>query len=168
MKTARQDTGFPDNALPKATLRSVRPALSELGPAEVWELHGTSVYALACALLGGEKAAVQAVTLAMVDLARATDTVPARDARRVLARHVYVRSEELVDETFRTLDLPPAMVWLGKLAPLQRACLALCVFGGHTHQQAAELLGVPPMTVAELLTAGLRDLSGLASGADLG
>ena len=61
-------------------------------------------------------------------------------------------------------SLPPVMVWLGQLAQLQRACLALCVFGGLTHREAADLLGVPPSTVAELLTAGLRELGHLAAG----
>ena len=56
------------------------------------------------------------------------------------------------------------MVWLGQLAQLQRACLALCVFGGLTHREAADLLDVPPSTVAELLTAGLRELGRLAAG----
>ena len=60
--------------------------------------------------------------------------------------------------------LPPVMVWLGQLAHLQRACLALCVFGGLTHREAADLLDVPPSTVAELLTAGLRELGQLAAG----
>lgn len=164
MKSMRQGPGFPEHALPKASLRSV-PQASEvpgLPPREVWERHGTSVYSLACALLGDEAAAMQAVSRAMVDLARDGEGVPEKDARRSLARHVYLRSQELVDDTFRSMDLPPAMVWLGELAPLQRACLALCVFGGHTHHQAADLLGVAPLTVAELLNAGLRDLSGLA------
>jgi DNA-directed RNA polymerase specialized sigma24 family protein len=69
-----------------------------------------------------------------------------------------------VRETPRTLRLPPSMVWLGQLAQLQRACLALCLFGGHTHREAASLLGVPSMTVAGLLTSGLKDLGLLAAG----
>jgi len=46
----------------------------------------------------------------------------------------------------------------------QRASLALCVFGGLTHREAAALLDVPPGTVAALLTAGLRELGRLAAG----
>ncbi|CAA9377873.1 MAG: hypothetical protein AVDCRST_MAG32-1526 [uncultured Nocardioides sp.] len=163
MRSVRQDTRSAGTSRRWATLRSVRAEGAGLRPAEVWDRHGPAAYALASALLGDEAAATQAVTLAMTDLARSEDTVPAETAHRTLSRHVYARSQELVDQTFRTLDLPPAMVWLGKLAPLQRACLALCVFGGLTHQEAAELVDVPPMTVAELLTAGLRDLSGLAA-----
>jgi DNA-directed RNA polymerase specialized sigma24 family protein len=130
---------------------------------DLWDHHGRSVYALACALLGDEAAATQAVTLGMTDLAHATESVSAKDARRSLARHVYWRSQELADETPRTLHLPPPMVWLGQLAQLQRACLALCVFGGHTHRETAGLLGVAPMTVAELVTAALREVGRLAA-----
>ena len=56
------------------------------------------------------------------------------------------------------------MVWLGQLAELQRACLALCLFGGHNYREAAGLLGLPPMTVADLLTSGLREVKRLAAG----
>jgi hypothetical protein len=137
---------------------------AELHLADLWDRHGRSVYALACTLLGDEAAAIQAVTLGMNDLAQSTESVPAKDARRFMARHVYWRSKEFANEPFRTLHLPPAMVWLGQLAQLQRACLALCVFGGHTHREAAGLLGVPAMTVAELLTAGLREVGRFAAG----
>lgn len=130
----------------------------------LWDRHGKSVYALACALLGDETAAAQAVTLGMTDLARSAGSVSTNDARRSWARHVYWRSQELAGETSRTPHLPPAMVWLGQLAQLQRACLALCLFGGHTRREAADLLGVPPATVADLLTAGLREVKRLAAG----
>ena len=53
-------------------------------------------------------------------------------------------------------------MWLSRLARLQRASLALCIYGGLTHREAATLLGVPPGTVAELITAGLREVSRLA------
>ena len=130
---------------------------------DLWDHHGRSVYALACALLGDEAAATQAVTLGMSDLAHSTESVSEKDARRSLARHVYWRSQELADETSRTLQLPPAMVWLGQLAQLQRACLALCIFGGHTHRETAGLLGVPPLTVAGLVTSGLKEVGRLAA-----
>jgi DNA-directed RNA polymerase specialized sigma24 family protein len=129
-----------------------------LQPEGLWDRHGRSVYALACALLGDEKAAAQAVTLGMSDLARSTGSVATNDARRSWARHVYLRSQELAGEMSSTPPSPPAMVWFGRLTPPQRACLALCLFGGHTSVEAAGLLGVPPTTVAGLLTAGLREV----------
>ncbi len=131
---------------------------------KLWERHGGSVYALACALLGGEAAAVRVVTLAMVDLARSTDGEAHEETLRFLARRVYRHSQGVPVESSGRTHLPPVMVWLGQLAHLQRACLALCVFGGHTHREAADLLGLPPSTVAELLTAGLRELGHLAAG----
>lgn len=138
-------------------------ARSTLPLEEVWDRHGRSVYALACALLGDEEAAARAVQLGMSDLAR-TGGVSADEARRSLARHVYRRSQELVAPSPRSRQLPPAMVWLGQLAHLQRSSLALCMYGGHTHREAAALLGVPALTVAGLLSSGLRELGRLSAG----
>ena len=84
--------------------------------------------------------------------------VSTEEARRCLARHVYRHTQELAGETPGAAQLPPVMVWVSRLARLQRASLALCVFGGLTHREAAALLDVPPSTVADLLTAGLREL----------
>lgn len=142
-------------AHPDSAPESVRTALQV---EELWDRHGSSIYALACTLLGDETAAAHAVTQGMTDLARSAGTAPNNDTRRSWARHVYWRSQELAGQTSRTPHLPPAMVWLGQLAQLQRACLALCLFGGHSHREAADLLGVPPMTVADFLTAGLREV----------
>jgi len=101
----------------------------------------------------------------MSDLARSIHGVSTEEARRCLVRHVYQRTQELAGDTSGAGPLPPVMVWLSQLAWLQRASLALCVFGGLTHREAAALLDVPPGTVADLLTAGLRDLGRLAAGA---
>jgi DNA-directed RNA polymerase specialized sigma24 family protein len=131
---------------------------------DLWERHGRAAYRLACALLGDERAATQAVMLAMTDLARSSGAASVDDARRSLARHLYWRSQELASETTMPLRLPPAMVWIGQLAQLQRTCLALCLFGGLTHREAAALVGLPPMAVAGLLTSGLKELGQLAGG----
>lgn len=129
---------------------------------DLWDRHGDSVYALACALLGNEVAAAEAVRLAMADLARSTRGVSTEDARRCLVRHVYRHAQEPAGETSDVGLLPPVMVWVSQLARLQRASLGLCVFGGLTHREAAALLDVPPSTVADLLTDGLRELGRLA------
>ena len=152
----RVASGSPLRALPR------EPVGREL--TDVWDRHGMAVYALACALLGDEAAATLAVTRAMQDLAGSSDLGWVLDERRTLARHVYHRSQELLGDTSAPHELPPAMRWVAQLAPLQRACVALCCFGGHTHREAAVLLDVPPMTVAELLTAGLRELSDVPAG----
>jgi len=128
-----------------------------------WDRNGGSAYALAYALLGDEVAAAEAVTRAMADLARSNRGVSTEEARRSLARHVYLHAQEPAGETSGAVQLPPVMVWVSQLARLQRASLALCVFGGLTHREAAALLDVPPRTVADLLTAGLRELGRLAA-----
>lgn len=125
---------------------------------DAWEQHGRSLYALASTLLGDREAAVRAVTLGMTDLVHSPHRGPAADLRRCMARHVYRRTLELAAQAPTTRQLPSAMAGLGRLAQLQRACLALCVFGGHTYREAAGVLGVQPVTVAELLTAGLREV----------
>lgn len=131
---------------------------------DAWDRHGRAVYALACTLLGDREAAAQAVMLGMTDLARSAHRESAADVRRRLARHVYWRTQELAAHAHTTPHLPPAMAALGRLASLQRACLALCVLGGHTYREAAGLLGVPPETVAELLTAGLTEVGRFTTG----
>lgn len=145
------------------TERAAAGAASRRELEDLWDRHGASVYALACALLGDETAAARAVTLGMTDLTRSGGSVSADEARRSWARHVYWRSQELAGETYRTPDLPSTMVGLGQLAQLQRSCLALCLFGGHTRREVAALLGVSPTTVADLLTSGLREVGRLAA-----
>jgi DNA-directed RNA polymerase specialized sigma24 family protein len=140
---------------PAAAPQSGTTALSL---ADLWNLHGPYVYALACALLADEEAAAEVVILAVTDHMESSGR-SAEDARRSLARHVYWRSQEVVVAGAPAEQLPPVMVELDQLAQLQRACLALCVFGGHTYREAAGLLGVPPATVAELLTAALREVT---------
>lgn len=131
---------------------------------DLWDRHGGSAYALACALLGNEAAAAETVRLAMADLARSIRGVSTEEARRCLVRHVYRHAQEFDGETSGGVALPPVMVWVGRLARLQRASLALCVFGGLTYREAAALLDVPPSTVADLLNAGLRELGRLVAG----
>ena len=103
----------------------------------------------------------------MADLARSSRDVSTEEARRSLVRQVYRHAQEPVSETSGAVLLPPVVVWVSRLARLQRASLALCVFGGLTHREAAALLDVPPSTVADLLTAGLRELGRVAAGATM-
>ena len=100
----------------------------------------------------------------MADLAHSIRGVSTEEARRFLARNLYRHSREPAGEASGAVLLPPVMVWVSQLARLQRTSLALCVFGGLTHREAAALLDVPPSTVADLLTAGLRELGRLAAG----
>jgi RNA polymerase sigma-70 factor (ECF subfamily) len=155
----------------KTHLRGVVPAPgSSTNPAPdletdlegLWDRHGGSTYALACALLGDEASARRAVRLAMADLARSSGDLAPGAARRSLARHVHRHAQDL-DSRPSTAELPPVMTWLSRLARLQRESLALCVYGGLTHREAADLLGVTPGRVADLLTGSLRELARFAA-----
>jgi hypothetical protein len=142
--------------------RVAEPRSRRARPSELWDRHGSSAYALACALLGNRGSAADAVVLAMSDLARSGD-VSDDQARRLLARSIYCHGAVSGVPASAAERLPLPMVWLSRMARLQRASLALCVYGGLTHRDAADLLGVPSATVAELITAGLRELSRLAA-----
>jgi len=100
----------------------------------------------------------------MLDLALSPLSEFPEDGLRSLVRRVYWRSQEVRAQPSSSTQLPPVIVWLGQLVQLQRACLALCVFGGHSHREAADLLDVTPETVAEMLRAGLRELAHLSAG----
>jgi DNA-directed RNA polymerase specialized sigma24 family protein len=108
--------------------------------------------------VGDEAAAAQAVRLGMTDLSRFDDETSVDDAHRSWAHHVYLRTQQLADGASAKHNS------VGRLAPVDRACVALCLFGGHTYREVASLLDVPPRTVAELLTASLRDVERLADG----
>ncbi len=129
---------------------------------DLWDTHGQLAYSMACALLGDETAAMQAVIFGMVDLHGSDVTTSSDDTTAALARSVYRRSMQLAVETPVSTGLPSAMVWLAQLAHAQRAALALCAFGGLGYTDAAELLDLEPPTVAGLLTSGLDDLKRLS------
>ncbi|MCW2834238.1 MAG: polymerase sigma-70 factor, subfamily [Nocardioides sp.] len=130
----------------------------------LWDRHGASVYTLAYALLGDETTAARAMRLGMHDLACAADCCSADDSHRSWSHHVYLRSQELLAEPSSAPVPAPTPQWLGHLAQVQRACLALCLFGGHTYREVASLLDLQPMAVADLLTTGLGDGTRLAGG----
>ena len=115
---------------------------------------------MACALLGDESAAMQAVADGMVDFSRRTPS-PAR-TRPCTGSPVYRRTTYLTAGTADSSALPPAMVWLAQLARLQRAALALCAFGGFTCRSAAELLGTDPRCGRQLLSSGLDEVRRLS------
>ena len=124
----------------------------------LWRDHGRAAYSLACALLGDEAVAKRAVVLGMTDFARSHVGASGAGTRRSLARHVYRRSTELASATTRASALSPTMAGITQLARIQRACLALCAFGGHSYADAAELVDIAPLTAAQLVTSGLYDL----------
>ena len=110
---------------------------------DLWDRRSGAVYTLACALVGDEAAAGRAMRLGLADLTHTGDSDWADDAHRQWAHHVYLRSQQVGGSA--TAD-PEASkpTWLGHLAPIHRACVALCLFGGHTYRDVASLLDVPP------------------------
>ena len=142
-----------------------------MSPEAFWDLHGASLYALACALLGDEAAALRSVSLAMADIytpAGVDAEVSPEVTLRTAAACVYIRCHAGLGEIpmERTMTTPPLMVLLGELPRGQRAALSLCVFGGHTYRQAATRLNLPSEVVADLLTAGLHDFVARDAGSD--
>jgi len=152
----------------RPSLALARRSDAGFAPEQLWDLHGTPLFALACTVLGDERKALRAVTLGMVDLYAASDAGPARavdESLQAAARCVYEQCEAMLAEHHiqRTVRVPPLMVWLGELARSQRGALALCVFGGHDYRQAAHVLDLSPSAVAGLLTAGLQELGAIAA-----
>lgn len=124
----------------------------------LWDDHGAAAYTLACALLGDEAAAGRAVALGMTDFVGSRVDSSGADTRRSVARHVYWRCTDLASQAPGTTGLSPTMAWIARLPRAERGCLALCVFGGLTYREAADLLDVPPLTVARMLASVLTDL----------
>lgn len=125
---------------------------------EQWDLHGVSLWVLACALLGNREAAMTAVASAMVDQTDGHDR-PGDDPLRAVADLVYQRCYQVMVDTSRSRPaLTPSVGRLGQLSEGQRTALALCTYGGHTYRDAALVLGLRPEVVAALLVSGLHDL----------
>lgn len=130
-------------------------------PRRLWAAHGASLFALARALLGDGEAARDVVCSAMADLYDGTgpraDTTP--ETLRRAAAHLYHRCQGDLDRpAAAAASARPAAVRLGELPTVQRAALALCLYGGHSYQLAAARLGLPAEVVADLLRTGLREL----------
>ena len=67
-----------------------------LGPQQLWDRHGTSLFAMACTLLGSEDKALRAVTQGLVDLYRLPeDGPPAEEALRSASARVYRHCQPL-------------------------------------------------------------------------
>ena len=153
--TARASPGRPNAIAASASERRmvttvVRQHLGRLrgqgpSPEHLWDMHGTSLYSLACTVLGDEQEALRAVSFEMVDLYSPSDaqSAIADDASlRAAARCVYERCRAILAEpsSQRTMLGPPLMIWLGDLARRQRDALALCVFGGTTTDRPPQCL----------------------------
>ena len=141
-------------------------------PDQVWARHGTALYSLACAIAGNHAGAQRAISTGMtnyLDLAEDRPGPESNEAIHALAPFVWLAHQRRVQDHARHRAvhlLPPLMDRLRELALLQRASIALWVFGGLDRREVADLLGQSPTAIATLLRCGLRDLddtSALAS-----
>lgn len=139
-----------------------------------FDRHGEALLCLASAMIGRGAAAESAVIETIADASARMDWTHPEDERglrRELARLTYwrcVRWSGAVSqddpqtsvaslEPHRDADQPTADA-LDGLSGQERAAIALCLYGAHTYQETAELLALPPETVARLLSFGLHRL----------
>ncbi|MGH3360807.1 MAG: hypothetical protein ACRDO7_18530 [Nocardioidaceae bacterium] len=134
----------------------------------ICEQHGVPLYLLGCVLTADEDDAVTVVADAIgqrYDGPAAADLREGPDARRRLARHVYLEGSRLggsstparpaaPGEAADRGSLPPAVLWLMRLSTQQRALIALCLFGGHTYREAAALMNIEADEAMTLLRDG--------------
>lgn len=136
--------------------------------------HGIALYLLACALTGSGEDARFLVAEAITDFSARparTDRRTTDEVRTELARLVYRGNSRggggyAQPQTLRPraaaadrVPLPEAMSWLRAVSARQREAIALCLYGGLTYRDAADVLALPASQVADLLSSGLRELA---------
>ena len=100
-----------------------------------------------------------------VDRVRSAQAATDRDLR--FGRQQVERDVDVVSEAVeQSLDTAAVREALSSLTVLQRQALTLAYYGGYTHTEVAELLGVPLGTVKTRIRDGLirlRDLMGVTA-----
>ena len=127
-------SAFSDLAGPGADGRD-----SSRDPQELVERHGAALFALAMILLRDRDRAEILAADAILDACNGPTHVSRRVDRWELARYVYVRSLRTTDG-FADCGSGPKEV-----------ALALGLFGAHTYREIADLMGLTPPEVAQLL-----------------
>lgn len=139
-----------------------------------YDHHGTSMFCLAMVVTGRAAEAEMAVVDAISEARGRSSCTRADDhdsLRHELARLTYWRC--IRGRGPGTMDYVPSAPTVGfdhrsgalateslRTLPVQeRAAIALCLYGEHTYQEAADLVALPPTTVAGLLSVGLRRLA---------
>lgn len=137
--------------------------------------HVVALYALAYLLTSRRDLATYVVAGAIDDLSARPEPDCREDRvdiRSELARLIYLGSRALErgapQEPFPVHDegaadeprsTPTAMTSLEALPDQQREAIALCLYGGQSYRDTAELLGLPAESVAGLLASGLHELA---------
>lgn len=99
-----------------------------------------------------------------VDRVRASQASSERDLRQGI-REYQESYDDVADTVESRLEAERVKVALGSLTQAQQEAIRLAYYGGHTHQEVAELLGVPVGTVKTRIRDGmirLRDRLGVA------
>jgi hypothetical protein len=131
---------------------------------ETYMRHGAALFALAVVLLEDPEDAELLVTRALLDSCTPPDLTSPLLNRRDLARYVYVlwaRNRTPPDTApvhrsrrSRGRKTPRLNVG-GRLSQLQRASIALALFGDHTYIEIASLMDLPAGEVADHMRSGL-------------
>lgn len=131
---------------------------------KLYDRHGTALHTVANVLIGDQVRAEALVVEAIIaqSATRIADRDDRRSSLRQLAAGAYAAWSR--HPSLAGISLPPATAPRSSIATVyrlpddQRVAVALCAFGGHTHRQAAAVLGLPAGRVADLLREALLTL----------
>ncbi|WP_152364949.1 hypothetical protein [Microlunatus speluncae] len=123
------------------------------------DAHGRSLLTLAITVTGNRKVAERLTVRAIVELSGQPDLcerLELAEQRRELCRAVFHQAAAFRSRTRPDPELPAPVRRLRNVPALNRLAVLLCVFGGHTLRQLADLLELPELDAAHLLRDGLQ------------
>ena len=138
----------------------------EPSAAELFDTHVHDLLALAFLLLDDHHDAEVVVAQVLREACAQLRSSDDRGDRRALACDVHRRcfsartvKGNLLFRIATETDPSPMDRGLVTLSDQQRSVIGMCLFGGHTHAEAAQFLALPIWVVDELLRSGLHRLS---------